>query len=46
MRIEQLEFLVEIAQKKSFNIASENFYFTPQSLSRSITSMENELGFK
>lgn len=46
MRIEQLEFLVEIAQKKSFNSASENLYLTPQSLSRSITSMENELGFK
>lgn len=46
MRIEQLEYLVEISRRKSFNSASENLYLTPQSLSRSITSMENELGFK
>ncbi len=46
MRIEQLEYLVEISRKKSFNSASENLFLTPQSLSRSITSMENELGFK
>ena len=46
MRIEQLEYLVEISRRKSFNSASENLFLTPQSLSRSITSMETELGFK
>ena len=46
MRIEQLEYLLVIAKKKSFSSASENLHLTPQSLSRSITSMENELGFK
>lgn len=33
MRIEQLEYLVEISRRKSFNSASENLYLTPQSLS-------------
>lgn len=46
MKIEQLEYLVEISRKKSFNQASENLFLTPQALSRSISSMENELGFK
>ena len=46
MKIKQLEYLVEISHRKSFNSASEHLYITPQSLSRSITSMENELGFK
>lgn len=46
MRIEQLEHLIEIAKKNSFNSASEALYLTPQSLSRSISRMENELGFK
>lgn len=46
MRIEQLEYLVEISCRKSFNSASENLFLTPQALSRSISSMENELGFK
>lgn len=45
MRIEQLEFLLEIAKKKSFSSASENLHITPQSLSRSINCMEKELGF-
>lgn len=46
MQIKQLEYLVEISHRKSFNSASEYLYITPQSLSRSITTMENELGFK
>lgn len=46
MQIKQLEYLVEISHKKSFNAASENLFITPQSLSRSMASMENELGFK
>lgn len=46
MRIEQLEYLVEISHRKSFNRASENLFITPQALSRSITNMEDELGFK
>jgi len=45
MRIEQLEYFLEIARKKSFSSASENLYITPQSLSRSIYNMEKELGF-
>lgn len=46
MQIKQLEYLIAISHKKSFNSASENLFITPQSLSRSIASMENELGFK
>lgn len=46
MRIEQLGYLLAIATKKSFSSASENLHLTPQSLSRSISCMENELGFK
>ena len=46
MRIEQLEYLLEIAKANSFSSASENLYLTPQSLSRSVSKMENELGFK
>lgn len=46
MQIKQLEYLVAISHKKSFSAASENLYITPQSLSRSISSMENELGVK
>lgn len=46
MQIKQLEYLIAISHKKSFNAASENLFITPQSLSRSIASMENELGFK
>lgn len=46
MQIKQLEYLLEISHKRSFNAASENLFITPQSLSRSMASMENELGFK
>lgn len=46
MQIRQLEYLVEISRKKSFNAASENLFITPQSLSRSMSSLEDELGFK
>lgn len=45
MDLKQLEYFVEVSKKKSFNKASEQLYIAPQSLSRSISSMENELGF-
>lgn len=46
MQIKQLEYLVEISRRNSFNSASEHLYITPQSLSRSISGLEDELGFK
>lgn len=43
MRIEQLEYVLEIARQKSFSIAAQNLHVSQQSLSQSIRSLENEL---
>ncbi len=44
MRIEQLQAFVEIACSKSISIAAQNLFITQPSLSRSIKSLEDELG--
>lgn len=44
MRIEQLQYLVAIADTKSFTLASEQLYITQPSISQSITALEKELG--
>lgn len=43
MRIEQLQYLVMIADTKSFTVASERLYITQPSISQSITALEKEL---
>lgn len=43
MRLEQLEFLIEIARQSSIVAASELLHVTPQTLSSSIKSLELEL---
>ena len=43
MRMEQLEYVLEIARQKSFSIAANNLHMSQQSLSQSIKSLENEL---
>lgn len=44
MRLEQLEYLVEINKTRSINAASENLNLTHQSLNRALKNLENELG--
>ena len=44
MRLEQLEHFIEIAHTKSIHLAAENLYLTQPSLSRSLRSLEQELG--
>ncbi|MGM9525085.1 MAG: LysR family transcriptional regulator [Peptococcaceae bacterium] len=44
MRIEQLEYVVEIAKQKSFSMAANNLHVSQQSLSQSIKNLETELG--
>ena len=46
MRIEQLEYLIEISKHKSLNSASKALHMTPQALSMSIKQLESELGFQ
>lgn len=46
MRIEQLEYLIEISKHKSLNSASKALHMTPQALGMSIKQLENELGFQ
>lgn len=46
MRIEQLRYIIEIAKCKTLTNAAEHLYLTPQSLSRSVSTMEKELGVK
>lgn len=45
MRIEQLEYLIEIAKQSSMNIASEQLHLAPQTLSISMKNLEKEMGF-
>lgn len=44
MRIEQFRFFLEIAQTQSIRIAAENLYISQPAVSRSIRSLEDELG--
>lgn len=43
MRMRQLYYFMEVANSNSINSAAENLYISPQSLSESIFSLENEL---
>lgn len=45
MRLEQLEYLIEIAKQSSMNIASERLHLAPQTLSISMKNLEKEMGF-
>lgn len=44
MRIEQLEYLIMLKEKKSLNEAAKNLYISHQALGKSIKSLELELG--
>jgi Transcriptional regulator len=44
MRIEQLEYLLEISKNHSLNITSQKLHISHQCLSKSISSLEQELG--
>ncbi|MBO4947958.1 MAG: LysR family transcriptional regulator [Peptococcaceae bacterium] len=46
MRIEQLEYLCEIAKRKSMNLASSKLYVSQQTLSTAIKNLEKELDCK
>ena len=46
MRIEQLEYIVKIAQCGSINKAAQDLYLSQSNLSQSIKSLENEVGKK
>lgn len=46
MRIDQLQYVLEIDKTKSMNKAAENLYITQQSLSYAIKSLEKELGIE
>ena len=45
MRLEQLEYLIEIARQNSMSIASEHLHLAPQTLSISMKNLEKEMGF-
>ena len=44
MRIEQLEYLIEVAETGSINLAAEKKYISQQSLSEAIQKLEKEFG--
>lgn len=44
MRIEQLQYLIEVSKNPSLNVASEKLHISHQSLNKSIKSLEEELG--
>ena len=46
MRIEQLEYLCEIAKRKSMNMASSKLFVSQQTLSTAIKNLEKELDCK
>ena len=46
MRLEQLEYLIEIAKQTSMSTASEQLHLAPQTLSISMKSLEKEFGFQ
>lgn len=45
MRLEQLRYLIEIANSKSINKAAHNLYITQPALSIAINSLEEELNY-
>lgn len=45
MRIEQLEYFLEIIKEESMNKAAKNLFLTQPALSAAITALEKELGF-
>ena len=45
MRLEQLKYLVEVANCKSINKAAQNLYITQPALSIAINSLEEELQY-
>lgn len=45
MRLEQLEYLIEIQKNTSLSAAAQKLHISSQALSKSISSLENELGY-
>ncbi len=45
MKIEQLEFLIEVVKAGSINAASKKIFISQQSLNQSLRNLEDELGF-
>ncbi|WP_449355331.1 LysR family transcriptional regulator [Virgibacillus natechei] len=46
MKIEQLEYITEVAKSGSLSLAARKLYITQSAISQSITSLEAELGVK
>lgn len=46
MNLEQLVYIVEVAETESLSIASENIHVTQSAISQSITNLEKKLGVK
>lgn len=46
MKIQQIEYVVEVSKTLSFSAAAENLYVSQPNISRSISSLEDELGYK
>lgn len=44
MRLEQFEYILEVAKTKSISLAAENLYISQPALSRAIKSLEKEFG--
>jgi len=46
VRMDQLEYLIEISKNRSLNAAAKKLHISQQALSTSIKTLEDELGFK
>ncbi|HLR54099.1 MAG TPA: LysR family transcriptional regulator [Pseudogracilibacillus sp.] len=46
MNLEQLTYIVEVAETESLSVASENIHVTQSAISQSITNLEKKLGIK
>lgn len=46
MRIEQLQFFLEVAETRSIRVAADNLYISQPAVSRDIRALENELGIE
>lgn len=46
MKIQQIEYAVEVSKTLSFSAAAENLYVSQPNISRSISLLEEELGYK
>ena len=44
IRLEQLQYLLEISKSRSLTTAAEHLYMTQPALSRAIKALEDELG--